>query len=119
MVDRPLFSEDVLKRFEAYHWHTQRVDGHDMAAIDAAIRNAQAVTERPSIIACRTHIGYGSPRQDSSKVHGAPLGEEDLRRTKETLGFSAEESFVVLLLPKSALPVMRRGALLNRLNGIK
>jgi transketolase len=89
------FSEDVLKRFEAYHWHTQRVDGHDMAAIDAAIRNAQAETERPSIIACRTHIGYGSPRQDSSKVHGAPLGEEDLRRTKETLGFSAEASFVV------------------------
>jgi transketolase len=90
------FSEDVLKRFDAYHWHTQRVDGHDMAAIDAAIRNAQAETERPSIIACRTHIGYGSPRQDSSKVHGAPLGEEDLRRTKETLGFSAEDSFVVL-----------------------
>jgi transketolase len=90
------FSEDVLKRFEAYHWHTQRVDGHDMAAIDAAIRNAQAETERPSIIACRTHIGYGSPRQGSSKVHGAPLGEEDLRRTKETFGFSAEESFVVL-----------------------
>ncbi|MFO7624634.1 MAG: transketolase, partial [Anaerolineales bacterium] len=73
----------------------QRVDGHDMVAIDAAIRNAQAETEKPSIIACRTHIGYGSPRQDSSKAHGAPLGEEDLRRTKETLGFSADENFVV------------------------
>jgi transketolase len=89
------FSEDVLQRFEAYHWHTQRVDGHDMAAIDAAIRNAQAQTERPSIIACRTHIGFGSPRQDSSKVHGAPLGAEDLARTKETLGFAKEHSFVV------------------------
>lgn len=89
------FSEDVLKRFDAYRWHTQRVDGHDMAAIDEAIRNAQAETERPSIIACRTHIGFGSPRQDSSKVHGAPLGDEDLRRTKEALGFSAEDSFVV------------------------
>ena len=89
------FSEDVLKRFEAYHWHTLRVDGHDMAAIDAAIRMAQAETDRPSIIACRTHIGYGSPRQDNSKVHGAPLGDEDLRKTKETLGFPADESFVV------------------------
>jgi transketolase len=89
------FSEDVLKRFEAYHWHTQRVDGHNMAAIDAAIQAARSVTDRPSIIACRTHIGFGSPRQDSAKVHGAPLGEGDLRRTKETFGFSADESFVI------------------------
>jgi transketolase len=89
------FSEDVLKRFEAYNWHTQKVDGHDMPAIDAAIQAAQAVSDRPSIIACRTHIGFGSPRQDSSKVHGAPLGDEDLRRTKETFGFSPDESFVV------------------------
>lgn len=89
------FSEDVLKRFEAYQWHTQRVDGHDMSAIDAAIRTAKAEAGRPSIIACRTHIGYGSPRQDNSKVHGSPLGEEDLRKTKETLGFPADESFVV------------------------
>jgi transketolase len=89
------FSEDVLKRFEAYNWHTQKVDGHDMPSIDAAIQAAQAVSDRPSIIACRTHIGFGSPRQDSSKVHGAPLGDEDLRRTKETFGFSPDESFVV------------------------
>jgi transketolase len=89
------FSEDVLKRFEAYNWHTQRVDGHDMQAVDAAIQAARQVTDRPSIIACRTHIGFGSPRQDSAKVHGAPLGEEDLRRTKETFGFAPHESFVV------------------------
>jgi transketolase len=89
------FSEDVLKRFEAYNWHTQRVDGHDMAAIDTAIQAAREVTDRPSIIACRTHIGFGSPRQDLAKVHGAPLGDEDLRRTKETFGFSPDESFVI------------------------
>jgi transketolase len=56
-----------------------------MAAVDAALRAAQDETERPSLIACRTHIGYGSPRQDTAKVHGAPLGEEDLQRTKEAL----------------------------------
>jgi transketolase len=89
------FSEDVLKRFEAYNWHTQLVDGHDMAAVDAAIRNAQAETGRPSIISCRTHIGYGSPLQDSSKVHGAPLGADDMRLTREKLGLPAGDSFTV------------------------
>jgi transketolase len=89
------FSEDVLKRFEAYNWHTQRVDGHDMAAIEAAIQNAQAEADRPSIIACRTHIGFGSPLQDSSKVHGAPLKAEDMRLTRETLGMPSEDSFFV------------------------
>ena len=101
------FSEDVLKRFEAYNWHTQRVDGHNMAAIDAAIQLAQEATDRPSIIACRTHIGFGSPRQDSAKVHGAPLGDEDLRRTKETFGFSPDESFVV---PSAARQVFEANA---------
>jgi transketolase len=88
-------SDDVLTRFAAYGWHSQRVDGHDMVAVDGAIRAAQAETERPSIIACRTHIGYGSPRQDMAKVHGAPLGEEDLRRTKETLDWPLEPRFYV------------------------
>jgi transketolase len=88
-------SDDVVARFEAYGWHTQRVDGHDVAAVDAALRAAQTEIERPSIIACRTHIGYGSPRQDTSKVHGAPLGEEDLRRTKENLGWPLEPRFHV------------------------
>ena len=55
------FSEDVLKRFDAYGWHTQRVDGHDPLAVGAAISAAQAETERPSLIACRTTIGFGSP----------------------------------------------------------
>jgi len=89
------FTEDVLKRFEAYGWHVQRVDGHDMAAVDAAIRAAQAETERPSLIACRTHIGYGSPRQDTAKVHGEPLGEEGVRATKRFFGFPEDETFYI------------------------
>jgi transketolase len=87
--------DDALGRFAAYGWHTQRVDGHDMVAMDAALRAARAETERPSIIACRTHIGYGSPRQDSSKAHGEPLGEEALRVTKETFGWPLEPRFYV------------------------
>jgi transketolase len=89
------FSDDVPARFKAYGWHVQRVDGHDMEAIDGAISAAQDETSRPSLIACRTHIGYGSPRQDSAKVHGAPLGEEDLRRTKEFYGWNPDVKFYI------------------------
>ena len=88
-------SDNALARFAAYGWHTQQVDGHDMAAVDAALCAAQAETERPSIIACRTHIGYRSPKQDSSKAHGEPLGEEALRATKETMGWPQEPRFYV------------------------
>lgn len=88
-------SDDVLARFGAYGWHTCRVDGHDMAAIDAAIREAQADAERPSLIACRTHIGLGSPRQDTSKVHGEPLGDELLAETKQHYGWPVEPRFHV------------------------
>jgi transketolase (EC 2.2.1.1) len=90
------WSEDVLARFTAYGWHTQRVDGHDPQAIAEAIRNAQAEATRPSLIACRTHIGYGSPnRQDSPKAHGEPLGVEEVRLTKERLGWPTEVEFFV------------------------
>jgi transketolase len=89
------FSEDILRRFAAYGWYTQQVDGHDMVAIDAALKAAKAEMERPSLIACRTHIGYGSPRQDTAKVHGQPLGEKDLRRTKEALDWPLEPRFYV------------------------
>jgi len=89
------YSDDVPGRFAAYGWHTQQVDGHDMAAVDAAIRAAQAETERPSLIACRTHIGYGSPRQDTARVHGEPLGEEDLRLTKEAFDWPPEPRFCI------------------------
>jgi transketolase len=90
------FSEDVLKRFEAYGWHTQRIDdGNDLEAIDAALRAAQE-DERPSMIAVRTIIGYGSPgKAGSEEAHGSPLGEEEIIRTKRNLGWPTEEPFHV------------------------
>ena len=88
------FTENVCRRFEAHGWHTQTVpDGNDLDAIDAAIRAAQAETERPSLIAVRTHIGFGSPKQDTAAVHGSALGAEALRATKETLGWPLEPAF--------------------------
>ena len=90
------FTENVLARFEAYGWHTLRVtDGNDLAAIEAAIRAAQAETGRPSLISVKTIIGYGSPQQGTSKVHGNPLGEENLRKAKQALGWDPEKKFYV------------------------
>jgi transketolase len=82
------WSEDVPARFAAYGWHTQRVaDGNDVEAIAAAIEAARA-DDRPSLIAVRTHIGFGSPnKQDSQKAHGAPLGPDEVRLTKEAYGW--------------------------------
>ncbi len=88
-------SDDTLSRFHAYGWHTQRVDGHDMTAIDAAIQTAQQDRERPSLIACRTHIGFGSPYQDTAKVHGTPLGNDGVHATKEKLGSLENKKFYV------------------------
>ncbi len=90
------FTEDVLRRFEAYGWHVQRVpDGNDAAAVDAAIRAAKAERERPSLIAVRTILGYGAPtKQGSYKIHGAPLGEEELRKMKENFGWPREEFYI-------------------------
>jgi transketolase len=99
------FREDVLKRFEAYGWHTLRVeDGNDLEAIDAAIQAAKA-DPRPSLIGVRTIIGYGSPKAGSAKAHGEPLGEEAIRATKEFLGWPSQEPFHV---PEAALAHMRR-----------
>ena len=91
------FSEDVVARYEAYGWHTQRVDsGEDVVALEEAIRNAQAVTDRPSFIAVRTIIGWPAPTlQNTGKAHGAALGEEEVRRTKEILGFDPDAHFAV------------------------
>jgi transketolase len=99
------FTEDVLKRFDAYGWHTVRVeDGNDLEALDAAIREAKA-DPRPSMIGVRTVIGYGSPNKaGSAKAHGAPLGEEEVRLSKEQLGWPTTETFFV---PDEALAHMR------------
>ncbi len=90
------FTEDVGRRFAAYGWHVARVeDGNDVAAIEAAIREAQAETERPSLIVVKTHIGYGSPKQDNAAAHGEPLGDEGLDATKDNLGWPREPRFYV------------------------
>lgn len=90
------FTEDVIGRFDAYGWHTQTVeDGNDLDAIEQAIRKAQEETDRPSLIAVKTIIGFGSPQQGTSKVHGNPLGEENLKKTKEFFGWDPNASFVV------------------------
>ncbi|MFQ6059445.1 MAG: transketolase, partial [Anaerolineae bacterium] len=90
------FTEDVRKRFEAYHWHVLEVDGHDMAAVDQALREAQAEAERPTLIMCHTHIGFGSPhKQDTASAHGEPLGVEEVRLTKEKLGWPPEPTFLI------------------------
>lgn len=90
------WSEDVPKRFEAYGWDAQRVeDGNDLAAIEAAIEAARA-DDRPSLIAVRTHIGFGSPnRQDTQKAHGQALGPDEVRLTKEAYGWDPDRSFYV------------------------
>jgi transketolase len=90
------FSEDVLKRYEAYDWHVQRIDGHDYQAIKTAIELAQSVTDKPSIIACKTVIGFGSPnRGGTAKAHGEPLGVEEVALSKENLGLSPDQFFEV------------------------
>ncbi|GAA0248505.1 transketolase [Rhodanobacter caeni] len=100
------FSEDRAKRFEAYGWQTLTVpDGNDVAAIDNALKAACADTERPTLILVRTHIGFGSPEQDSYKAHGSPLGEENVARTKQNLGWPTEPDFLV---PEAALAHMRQ-----------
>ncbi|HET7027567.1 MAG TPA: transketolase [Candidatus Limnocylindrales bacterium] len=98
-------SEDVLERFDAYQWHTQRVeDGNDVEAIDRAIAAARQ-DERPSMIAVRTHIGYGSPnRQDTQKAHGQPLGEDEVRLVKENYGWDPDAHFAE---PKEAVDRFR------------
>ncbi|MGM0545708.1 MAG: transketolase [Bacteroidota bacterium] len=88
------FTEDVEQRFDAAEWHTIKVDGHNREEIEEAIKEAQAETERPSLILCRTHIGFGSPnKQDSAASHGAPLGEEEVRKTKKNLNWDSEAKF--------------------------
>ncbi len=101
------FTEDVAKRFEADGWHTRTVaDGNDTEDIAKAIEEAQAETERPSLILVRTHIGYGSPhKQDNFSSHGSPLGEEELKATKTALGWPTMDKFY---LPEDAVDYFGR-----------
>ena len=91
------FTENVAQRFQAYDWHViGPIDGMDTAGVDQALRMAQAEVTRPSLIICRTVIGYGSPNKaGTASAHGEPLGEEEVRLTKERLGWPYEELFVV------------------------
>jgi len=91
------FTEDRAQRFAAYGWHTVSVeDGNDLKAVGEAIRAAQRETDRPSLILVRTHIGYGSPhKQDTFGAHGSPLGEEEVKLTKQNLGWPVEPPFLV------------------------
>ena len=100
------FTEDRAKRFEAYGWHTLIVeDGNDLEALDQALRAARNESTRPSLVLVHTHIGYGSPgKQDTFEAHGSPLGAEEVKRTKEKLGWPAEPPF---FLPQEALTRFR------------
>jgi transketolase len=100
------FTEDRAMRFAAYGWHTQTVEnGNDLAAIDRALRAAQAERERPSLILVRTHIGYGSPhKQDTFEAHGSPLGEEEVKLTKQALSWPLDPPFYI---PDNALAHFR------------
>ncbi|HET7433852.1 MAG TPA: transketolase, partial [Thermoanaerobaculia bacterium] len=93
---RLAFSEDVKKRFEAVGWHVQHIDGHDRAAIRKAIKRAQRNTDRPSLIICRTIIGWGSPKyHGTARAHGEPLGADEVKATKAALGWPEEPTFLV------------------------
>jgi len=100
------YNDNVMERFKGYHWHTQHVDdGNDLEAIEKAIENAKGETERPSIIAVRTVIGYGSPKAGTNKVHGEALGVEAVAATKKFFGFPEDQSFYV---PEDALANWRK-----------
>lgn len=100
------FTEDIARRFGAFGWHVRKIkDGNDLAAIDTALKSAKNEKDRPSLIIVNTHIGYGSPRQDSYKAHGEPLGEENIRKTKQFFNWPGEPAFHV---PVEALKHFRK-----------
>lgn len=97
--------DDAALRFEAYGWHVQTVDGMNPDAVSEAIGVARAVTDKPSMIVCRTIIGYGAPhKQGTSAAHGSPLGPDEVKLVKERFGFDPNESFIV---PGQVLEQMR------------
>jgi len=97
------FTEDVGRRFEAYGWQVQTVaDGNDVAAIEGTVNAAREDEARPSLIIVRSHIGFGSPQQDSHNAHGSPLHAEEVAATKEKFGWPQEQTFHI---PEEVLPV--------------
>jgi len=89
-------SEDIKKRFEAHGWFVQNIDGNNLQSFSEVIKNSQEQLEKPSLIIARTHIGFGSPnKQDSEAAHGAPLGPEETKLTKENLGWPLEPTFYI------------------------
>jgi transketolase len=113
---RLTFTEDVGRRFEAYGWHVEHVDdGNDIDKVERAIHSARQEAAMPSLIIVSTHIGYGSPhKQDTFGVHGSPLGPEEVRATKEKLGWPLEPEFY---LPERALARYREA--LSRGDGLE
>ncbi|MFT7581352.1 MAG: transketolase [Myxococcota bacterium] len=107
------FTESVTGRFEAYGWHVLSCDGHDRAAVADAIRAGKADTQRPTLIAARTIIGHGSPNKEGkSAAHGSPLGAEEIRLTKEAIGWPVDSTLLVPTEAVTAFDSMRaRGAL--------
>ena len=101
-----VMSEDVGQRFEAYGWHVVDI-GEDLSVerLESVTREAMAVEGQPSLIIVQSHIGYGSPLQDTSKAHGSPLGEENVRKTKENYGWDPDADFLV---PEEALAYFRK-----------
>ncbi|MDD2273998.1 MAG: transketolase [Desulfuromonadaceae bacterium] len=101
------FTEDRAQRFAAYGWHVQTVsDGNDLGALHDAINTARSTADKPSIIIVRTHIGFGSPhKHDSFEAHGSPLGEDEVRLTKENLGWPTKANFII---PEEALHHFRQ-----------
>jgi len=90
------YTEDAAKRYEAYGWFVQRIDGHDHAQIREALDKAVAESDRPSLIIAKTHIGHGSPnKQDSASAHGSKLGTDEIKLTKDNIGWPQEPTFLV------------------------
>jgi len=99
------FTEDVSKRFAAYNWHVVEIDGHDHDQISSAIEEAQNMTDKPSIVVCKTIIGFGSPNKEGKESsHGSPLGGDEIKLTKEAYGWDPDKTFYI---PDEALEVFR------------
>ena len=109
------FSEDVPKRFDAYGWQTITVDGHDRGAIGAAINEARADTDRPTLISCKTHIGFGAPTKvDTASAHGSPLGDEEIAGAKAAMDWELDPFLVPEDVYEFFHAAMDRGASARR-----